>query len=298
MDNKPKTYSIMKTKLKLQTAMALLILIAPMTTASAQPVPKHAPVVNPVTGLPAPGGAPLIDPITGLPLAPATPAEPQWIDPDWKDPDVVLTNVFYDGLPLAEVARDLRDRFKGYFDILPTPLTSDKDWGTETTIRLQLKNVRASEVFNAMNLVFENDRTPLRWELKLNGKRPTALLRVLGNILPKFDPTTGLPVPSVETKRMVFFVGDLLGDEKSGGMTMDQLIRTISEVHEMSFGSKAGLQFHKQAQLVIVNGTDEDISFIADILKALEQKVKMDAQRNAQSKPAESKPKSEATNTK
>ena len=98
---------------------------------------------------------------------------------------------------------------------------------------------------------------------------------------------------------MVLFVGNLLGDEKSGGMTMDQLVKTVSEVNEMSFGSGRGtLQFHKQTQLVIVNGTDEEIFFVENTLKALEQKVKMDAQRNGQSKTVEAKPKSEATNTK
>ncbi len=171
-------------------------------------------------------------------------------------------------------------------------------------IRLQLKNVTASEVFNAMNLVFENDRTPLRWELKLNGKRPTALLRILvesghKNLPPAIDPTTGLPLPPEpsETKRGVYFVGYLLGDEKSGGMTMEHLVQTLSEVQQMSFGSEGGLQFHKQAQLVIVTGTDAEIEFIGNTLTALKQKEELDAARKAQSKSADSKSKSEATET-
>jgi hypothetical protein len=65
----------------------------------------------------------------------------------------------------------------------------------------------------------------------------------------------------------------------------------------MSFGSQGGLQFHKQAQLVIVTGTDAEIEFIGNTLTALRQKEELDAVRKAQSKSAESKPKSEATKT-
>jgi hypothetical protein len=222
------------------------------------------------------------------------------MDPKWKDPDIVLTNVFYDGVPLSRVALDLRERFKDSFDVLAN---GNGDFDTSAVmIRLQLKNVTASEVFNAMNLVFENDRTPLRWELKMNGKRPTALLRKLAPPGPKnpplvIDPTTGLPMPPPETKRGVYFVGNLLGDERTGGMTMEQLVQTLSEVHQMSFASESGLQFHKQAQLVIVTGTDAEIEFIGNTLTALKQKEELDAARKAQSKSAESKPKSEATKT-
>jgi hypothetical protein len=289
----------MKSKLHLQSLAAILFLIVSLSTAPAQKGPGAPPAVDPNTGLPLPQARtlPAMDPVTGLPQSQPTP----WKDPNWKDPDIVLTNVFYDGLPLSEVVRHLQDQFKGYFDVL-TPV--NPDWDTDwqsIAIRLQLKNVTASEVFNAMNLVFESDRTPLRWELKLNGKRPTALLRVLAQPSPKnpppvIDPTTGLPV-SPESKRGVYFVGNLLGDEKSGGMTMEQLVQTLSEVHQMSFGSQGGLQFHKQAQLVIVTGTDTEIEFIGNTLTALRQKEELDAVRKAQSKSAESKPKSEATKT-
>ena len=284
----------MKSKLYLQSLAAIFFLtISP----GASPVQKG------------PGAPPAVDPNTGLPITTALPGSggglatpqpqpaPQWKDPNWKDPDIVLTNVFYDGLPLSEVAYRLRERFKDSFDVLANG-NGDID-PRAVMIRLQLKNVTASEVFNAMNLVFENDQTPLRWELKMNGKRPTALLRVLAepgrkNSPPAIDPTTGLPVPPQETKRGVYFVGNLIGDEKSGGMTMEQLVQTLSEVQQMSFGSESALQFHKQAQLVIVTGTDAEIEFIGNTLTALKQKEELDA-RKAISKSAESKPKSEAT---
>ena len=293
----------MKTKLLLQTS-AILVLLLASPAAPAQPAPRidpstglpvgpGAPAVNPVAGLAAPrapilppaeavpariyapGVLPTIDPTTGLPVALATSAEPQWIDPGWTDPNIVLTNISYDFLPLSEVARDLRERFKNHFDVLPMPRTFDRDWGSETAIQLQLKNVKASEVFNAMNLVFENDHTPVRWELKMNGNRPVALLRVLPEAAPQPFPPQAKPA---ETHRMVIYIGNLLGDEKSGGMTMNQIIGTINSVWPTDFGKLDGvIQFHEQAQLIVVNGTREQIDFIQQTLKALQQKANGDS---------------------
>jgi hypothetical protein len=193
--------------------------------------------------------------------------------------------------------RHLRERFKDSFDVLANG-NGDID-PSAVMIRLQLKNVTASEVFNAMNLVFENDRTPLRWELKLNGKRPTALLRVLTepghkNPLPAIDPTTGLPVPPQETKRTVYFVGDMLGDEKSGGMTMEQIVKTVEEIWDMTYHEPGVVQFHKDAQLLIVSGTPDQITFVQQTLGALRVKVQLDRERHqaAESKPKTDEPKS------
>ncbi len=281
----------MKSKLHLQSLAAIFFLTISLGAAPVQKGPGAPPAVDPNTGLPItmppPGSA-------GGWAAPQPQPAPQWMDPNWKDPDIVLTNVNYE-IPLSRVVLDLRERFKDSFDVL---VSGNGDIDPRTVlIRLQLKNVTASEVFNAMNLVFENDRTPLRWELKMNGKRPTALLRVLAepgrkNSPPAIDPTTGLPVPPQETKRGVYFVGNLLGDEKYGGMTMEQVVQTLSEVQQMSFGSESALQFHKQAQLVIVTGTDAEIEFIGNTLTALRQKEELDA-RKAMSKSAESKPKTD-----
>jgi hypothetical protein len=223
--------------------------------------------------LPFSAGAPTIDNATGLPL----PQEaPPWKDPDWPEPDITLTNVFYDGLPLTEVVNHLREAFKEQFDILlPASLPSSSgliDPGS-FAIKLRLKNVTASEVFNAMNLVFENDRTPMRWELKMNGRRPIALLRVLTDRLPM----------QPEPRRMVYFVGDLLGDEKSGGMSINQVMNTISQVCEMTYGQAIALQFHKEAQLVVVTGSEEQITFIQTTLAALRQKVELDRNNHANS---------------
>lgn len=299
MQVEPTTLSkhAMKPILPFPMPVALLLLLATLattTTASAQSPIARSPVFDPASGLPVTPKplitserpqairplptAPDIDPTTGLPLQPA----PQWIDPNWSDPDIVLTNVMYDDLPLSEVARDLRARFKGEFDILPMPQTYGTDWGSKS-IRLQLKDVRASDVFNAMNLVFENDQTPLRWELKA-GTRPLVLLRVLPEAAPEPQP----PAKPVETHRQVFFIGNLIGDEKSGGMTMDQIIQTITQIWPKDFGNPdRAIQFHTDTQLLVVKGTPDQLEFVQQTLAALEQKVQAARPKSAQAKDVE-----------
>ncbi|HEY2081465.1 MAG TPA: hypothetical protein VGI88_01680, partial [Verrucomicrobiae bacterium] len=204
-----------------------------------------------------------------------------WKDSNWVDPGIVLTNISYDGIPLVEVARSLNDEFKGQFDVLlPGSMSGvayqngrqalagwEHEWQNEP-IQLRLRNVTASEVFNAMNLLFENNRTPLRWELKVNGHRQMALLRVL------VDPTPqGGPPADAEVQRKVYFVGNLIGNEKSVGMSMEQIIKTITDVWQMSDSAGGTIQFHKEAQLLVVTGTRAQIDFMEQTLSALNQKV-------------------------
>jgi hypothetical protein len=183
-------------------------------------------------------------------------------------------------------------------------LADEFDWA-DVTISLRLKNVTASEIFNAMNLVFETAKTPLRWDMGMNGNRPTAVLRFLGN-QPSvgIDPATGLPAPTglpafppaPPEKPMVFFVGDLVGDPKSGGMSMDQLVQTVYEVCNFAQG-KINISSHKQAQLIVVRGTEEDIQFVQSTLAALREKVRMDEERRAQTKDTEPKVTTSETKT-
>ena len=228
--------------------------------------------VNPATGLPM---APMIDPTTGLPV---TPPEKPWKDPDWKDPDKVLPDVTYDGLPLGEVARNLREQFNNAFDIIIPREWQDPNNPHATTfepgslaVKMQLKNVTASEVFNAMNLLFEGENTPCRWELRMNGSRPTAILRVLPRLLPPPERTP----PPPKTERVVYFVGDLVGD-KAGGMSIEQLAKTVSEVYHMTGEGDAVIKFHRAAQLLIVSGSPDDINVIQQTLNAMRDKARMD----------------------
>ena len=247
--------------------------------------------VDPATGLPLAQGSGLpwansrtpshpwryvIEPATGLPKS-----EPDWKESGWADPAIVLASVEYDGLPVSQVARDLRKQFKDDFDILlPQPggvgqhdgNAEPIDW-LDTIVNLQLKNVKASEVFNAMNLFFENNRTPLRWELKVNGARQLALLRVLQD--PPPADLFGKPV----IKR-VFFVGDLIDDKVAGMEGMGNIVATVQEVCRLSSNNKvASIQFHEKAQLLIVTGTDEELNIMQQTIEALRAKVVLEREK-------------------
>jgi hypothetical protein len=288
----------MKTRLPLPIPTLLCLLSASLVTTFAQGDPGVAPTSNyfpsssasyhtpPSPAHLSPDAPPtvqgIIDPATGLPI-PQPLVQPRLLDKSWNEPDIVLTNIVYGDLSLAEVVMDLRERFKDHFDILP--LSRDQDWGFKVDLRLN--RVRASEVFNAMNMVFENDRAPFRWEYGMNGTRPTAMLRVLPEAGANSTPP---PEPPPAPKRpMVFFVGNLVGDAKEGGMTMNGLTRTLSEVSRMAYGDDVSLSFHDGAQIVVVKGTEEQIAFVGDTLQALKLKEQERLLKAAKVKPAEAK---------
>lgn len=213
--------------------------------------------------------------------------------PEWKGLEKVLPEVFYDGVPIIDAGEDLRKKFDGEFDVLfPKAGFEGDPWDwTQTSIFLKLKSVRASEIFNAMNLVFETAKTPLQWDLMMNGNRPTALLRNLHEPKPTdIDPATGLPTsspPPPAEKPMVFFVGDLVGGPKSGGMTIEEVVETVSEVCKEAKIVPSALSCHKQAQLLIIRGTEEDIKFVQSTLAALRNRVELDAERQSRAKAPE-----------
>jgi hypothetical protein len=239
-----------------------------------------------------------------------------WKDPNWEDPNIILTNIAWDGLPLSEVAYFLQHESKGCFDVLfpndlqyrtraqattidpatglpiPQPVPTESIDVRSLPMNLRLKNVTLSEVFNAMNLVFETENAPWRWQLVMNGNRPTAVFRILPEHLPN--------VVEPPLERRIFFVGDLVGDEKSGGMTLDGIATTVLKICKMGLGrirTDPFLQLHKEAQLLIVWGTPEDIRFVESALEALKQKVALETARKTQPTSSESKAKSEATKT-
>ena len=288
---------------------SLALAIAPAARADDQttPTPAAPPFgrskIDPDTGLPIRN---TIDPDTGLPISagtvdPATGLPVPWKAPNWVDPDKVLPEIRFNDMPVAEIAKNLREVFKGAFDVL-LPNDSDRNWKSEP-VSLELKDVRASEVFNAMNLLFENNRTPLRWELKVIGQRQVALLRVLE------EPRVITEPKHEEPKRNIFFVGDLIGDGRSGGMSMQQLVQTVSEIFDMSYpqggfrgpgrGGFPGtpksaevIRFHEGAQLLIVTGTADQIQFVQQTLFALRDKAHLEQRKTELKKEQEQKPKS------
>ena len=259
------------TTLKHVTPLTLLIMSALfMASAGATSQAADAKPVRPLAGGVQVSGA-VVDPATGLPLSP-----PPWMDPDWPEPNKVIPEVTFDSLPLNEVTSQLGAMFGDAFDILiPSFWQAPGNPGISlepgsTIVKLQLKNVRASEIFNAMNMMFEIENTPYHWELKLNGTRPIALLR----IQPQLVPIAPEPPPANPTRRLVYFVGNLLGGGDGGGMTMEQLVKTLSDVYQMSYGPPQGtLQFHKEAQLLIVTGTAEQIDVMEQTLSALRERA-------------------------
>ena len=277
-----------KTPIFCLTALAASVIVA--SAAENKPaIPartaRPAPAVVPSIGISVPGS---IDPTTGLPF-PEEQAS-SWKDAQWKDPDKTLS-VSFDDVPVEEVARNLRKQFNEDFDIViprlwqPPGSTASFD-ASRVPVRIQLKNVTASEAFNAMNMMFESEGNPIRWELRMNGNRPTVLLRVMPMALPN-------PLPP---GRKIFFVGEMVEGDKPGNMTMEELVKTISEIYTMSFGAQGNisdhLQFHKQAQLLIVSGSSDEISFVAETLSALRARSEL-GRRSAAAK-AEAKEKQEA----
>ncbi len=284
-----KTISVLTLAVALPLGAALTAVAADTTAPPAPTGPSAPPRIDPATGLPAGlRQPPPIDPATGLPQ---TVNAEYWKDPAWKDPAKKLAELRFDGLPLSEVAKMLRDQFTNAFDVLvagtfPNPANLAEKYDVESVpVKIELRDVTASEAFNAMNLLFEAEDMPVRWELKMNGGRPIAVARVVSAL--EID-----HVPAPSTKRTVFFVGDLLNDGNFNGMTMEKLVKTVSDVYNLSYGSSGGvLQFHNGAQLLIVTGTDEQINFVHQTLSAikdktqLEQKNKSKAESTAEPKP-------------
>ena len=276
----------MKSKLKISAIIAVLLAASMISSPAQFPGAAGGPSINPATGLPVGGMAQTFDPTTGQPIQPGS----DWKDSNWKDPDITLTNVSFENLPISEVANWLRQQFKEQFDVLlpgaassvvamngqSVPMGWQSDWKSEG-IALRLKNVTASEIFAAMNLLFENNRTPLRWELKVNGHRQIALLRVLVDPTPQANFAYNGAIQ--EKQRKVYFVGNLIGDEKNGGMTMEQIIKTITDVWQMADASGGSIQFHKDAQLLVVSGTQNQIDFMEQTLKALTEKTSLQKMR-------------------
>jgi hypothetical protein len=253
------------------------------------PAPSFGQPHYPLATPPPPVGR-AVDPATGLPLPP--PAD--WKSPDWRDPGIVLKDVFFDGLPLREVAMNLRKEFRESFDVLiprviPHPEAPSQELNAQDlAVYMQLKNVRASEVFHAMNLLFETENTPVRWELTLNGERPLVVLK------PTMIRSTGIPKPPpARLTRSVFPVADLIGDGPGQYAKIEELVKTVTEIYGLSFETTEGVQFHRKSQLMVVTGTPDQIRFVQDTLVALREQPPRDRQQKPAANPSPRPPPAE-----
>jgi hypothetical protein len=259
-------------KTKLPILISAFAIVFSLATASAQ-----QPHIDPNSGLPLPP-PPAIDPATGLPADGSPPFKdangtPTWIDPAWSDPNELLLSVNYQSLPLAEVANQMREKFTNSFDII-LPADGSVDPNQYFT-SIQLNNVRASEVFSAMNLQFELQRTPVRWELTSNGSRQTVLLRYL----PQLGPA---PPPPPPINRKVFFVGDMLDDYAGTNDTIklndiSVIIRSSWDKTGISQGST--VDEYPAGQLLIVSGTPDQVDLAEQTLRALKEKAAFENSR-------------------
>lgn len=201
----------------------------------------------------------------------------EWRDPEWREPELTLKVVQFEDIPLIEVVNHLRKEFKEEFDVvIPKSWEDPNDPNVRiepgsVPVSLRLKNVTATEAFQAINMTLEAENRPIRWELKMNGTRPMAVLRVKPQLLP----TAGARPPLEPPRRMVLFVGDLLGDEPKG-MSMNQLIDTLTLVYIKSYGSNPPekfLQYHKEAQILVIHGTVDQVDLVQQTLNAIKQKI-------------------------
>src|SRR5690349_20771789 len=111
------TRKTMKSKLKISAVIALFVAAAMSVSQAQLGVPGGPVAINPNTWLPIPQAtAPMqFDPTTGQPIPLAV---ADWKDPGWKDPDITLTNVAFEGLPMSEFSHWVTDEFKHQFDII------------------------------------------------------------------------------------------------------------------------------------------------------------------------------------
>jgi hypothetical protein len=279
MRMKTKHIFIMKTKLQiLVTVLSIVFLVArasgQQTALINSPPPPPRPVpIDPQTGLPESGTD--IDPATGLPADGSPPfkdanGSATWIDPAWKDSDKILPSFSIPGWPVTEAVNRLREQFTNDFDIiLPSAIPGFDP--SQVNVDLELKNVKASEIFSAMNLQFELNQSPLRWELTLNGSRPTAILRNL----PRLGPP---PPPAPPQIRKVFSVAYMLGDYP-GTNDLDKLNEisyTIIHVWGETGVRVGTVNTYPPGQLLIISGTADQVDLAEQTLRELGHKADYD----------------------
>jgi hypothetical protein len=227
-------------------------------------------------------------------------------------------DVDFDNIPLGKVVKHLQDLYQDQFDVLiPNSIPASESAAVDPatglpvsveamdarsiTVRMRLKNVTAPEVFQAMNMLLEMERTPVRWDLIMFSNRPVAVLRPVEIVEPAPPPappsppgqrTTGQagPASNPPVQRMVLYIGNLTGDSGSGGMTLDSILKTLTAALEETFSpAHSKLQCHAAAELLIATGTPEEVGFVTEVLGALQQKVSADRERKAQSPAVEPK---------
>jgi hypothetical protein len=190
--------------------------------------------------------------------------------------------------------------FSNQFDII-WPADPDPN---SIVMALRLKDVRAIEIFNAMNLYFQAQKIEARWTLMLNGARPTAILTVLPPSKPPVAAT-----PPAETEKIattVFSIVEILslnseaGDKQPTDSLADAIAAVLDDIKKPErpkVNAPGGpiIKMHTQAGILVFSGTWDETVLVRSTLAALkdaaisrsnkarelEQRAKEDAARKA-----------------
>jgi hypothetical protein len=190
-----------------------------------------------------------------------------WLVIGPPQPEIIL-----EGTPLNKVAWNTAKIFKNQFDLILPP--ADPDLST-MIVQMRLKDVRAIEVFNAMNLYFEVQKLPARWKLALNGGRPTA---ILGMEKPQVAATP--PAETEKNGHTVFSIPEILYASNSplDKQSADNLEETISAALDdlqkpgrAKVNAPGGpiIKVHAQAGILVFSGTWEESELVRSTLQAL-----------------------------
>ena len=133
---------------------------------------------------------------------------------------------------------------------------------------MRLKDVRAVEIFNAMDLYFQANKIQAQWTLMLNGTRPTAVLAVLHPAKPPGDATPS----ETERKHTVFSIADIssvpLAEERGRGTawitySISMVLGDTQKPGHAAVNAPGGpdIKIHQDAGLLVFTGTAEETEF-------------------------------------
>lgn len=270
--------------MKTKTKKLLIPLLACLGIAGAVPLlAQNGVVADPTSSapqaLPAPGSSATVAVAVTQEAYSSSPTTV--IDEGWKTAAVFNKpsgNWISENLPVTEFTRILQDSTQKAFDVIyPNASAGDFDIAN-LSVQLSLKNATVIEAFQAMNLQFElnGPSTPVRWELILNGTRPTAILRVQKDNNPK---TAAQP-----RKTNVIYIGNLINANSSlsdFGKTSDFVVRTIQNILKIQGKPQIRIETFPEGELlVVVDATQEQLDTVRQVTSALQTKASSDRMRS------------------
>ncbi len=190
-----------------------------------------------------------------------------WLAIGPPQPEIIL-----EGTPLKEVAWNTAKIFKNQFDLILPPADPGL---SPMAVQMRLKDVRAIEVFYAMNLNFEVQKLPIRWKLALNGSRPIAILGM--------ERLPAAAAPAAETEKIgqtVFPIPDILcaSSPASDKQTADNLEDTVAAALDdlqkpghAKVNAPGGpiIKVHAKAGILVCSGTWAETELVRSTLQAL-----------------------------